>query len=473
MKTFYSILILLALVFLTPDVALSQVYDSQNISLHSNWFDPSVPPESFYGIKYNGIWGWHDGNGKEYAIIGATSGVYFVEVTDPANPVVRDFVAGRRDSCIWREIKTYDHYAYLISDDGSPNSFQIVDLNYLPDSVHIVHDDDIIFERAHTLWVDNDRLYVAIPKGGLFTGQDAKMAVFSLANPESPVLLRKLSEDYSFLSNSVHDMYVRNDTIYASMEWSGLYIFTLLSNNTFSLQGSLTTYPQQGYNHSSALSDDGNILIFTDEVPDGLDVKILDVSDITNPTVITTFHTHTDATPHNPFILGDQVFIAYYQDGLQVYDFSTPSAPLRTGYFDTYWQNPAGTYPWPPYAGAWGAYPWLPSGNILVADMQNGLFVLDASAIMSVDNISAPESEIKLWPVPATGKELNVFFNNNYNGKINYFIYDLSGRVIMCGVFDKKSTIQKFDIDVNKLSSGSYVIELSRNEFVQAKKFVK
>ena len=92
---------------------------------------------------------------------------------------------------------------------------------------------------------------------------------------------------------------------------------------------------------------------------------------------------------------------------------------------------------------------------------------------MSVNNISAIESEIKLWPVPATGNELKISFNNYYNGKINYFIYDLSGRVIICGIFDKKSTNQKFEVDINKLSSGSYVIEFSGNEFIQAKKFVK
>ncbi|MGI8892347.1 MAG: LVIVD repeat-containing protein [Bacteroidia bacterium] len=351
MKYLYSLIIISVLALYNN--ANAQVYDFQNITLKSNWFDPAVVPEPFYGIKYNGMWAWHDGNGNEYAIIGSTAGFYFVDVTDPFNPVMRDFVAGKKDSAIWREVKTYNNYAYLVSDASPPNSFQIVDLSYLPDSVHVVHDNNTIFERAHALWVDNDKLYVAIPKGGLFT--QASMAVFSLANPEAPVLLRKLNDDFPSI-NSVHDMYVRNDTVFASAEFSGLYIFTF-TGNTFQIKGSVTTYPQQGYNHSSALSEDGNTLIFMDEVPEGLAVKVLDVSDINNPSIITIFESNPGATPHNPFILGDQVFIAYYQDGLQVFDISDPAMPVRTGYFDTYWQNPAGVYTQPPYAGAWGAYP--------------------------------------------------------------------------------------------------------------------
>ncbi|MBK7966851.1 MAG: hypothetical protein IPK10_17395 [Bacteroidetes bacterium] len=138
------------------------VYDSQNINLLSVWDDTSVPPEPTYSIRYNGIWGWDDGMGHEYAIIGATTGVYFIDITNPTAPMEVDFVAGRRNGCIWREIKTYRHYAYLVSDDASPNSFQIVDLQYLPDSVSVVHDGTSIFERAHTIFVDGNKLYGGI-----------------------------------------------------------------------------------------------------------------------------------------------------------------------------------------------------------------------------------------------------------------------------------------------------------------------
>ena len=374
-------------------------YDFPNITLISNWSDPNVAAEPVYGIKYSGIWGWSDGAGSEYAIIGSSDGYYFINVTNPALPVVSDFVAGVRDSCIWREIKTYSHYAYLISDDQSPNTFQIVDLQYLPDSVHVVHNSSGIFSRAHTLFVDGDKLYCASVNGGQFF-VPATMAVFSLANPELPVLLRKLDDDFTLPSNPAHDMLVRNDTVYVSAGFDGLFIFKYDAvANQFNYINSITAYPAQGYNHSSALTDDSQTLIFTDEVPEGLAVKSVDVSNLSNLSVNTTFSSNVGATPHNPFIVGNTCYIAYYQDGLYAFDVSDVNNPLQLGYFDTYYQNPAGIYLSPAYKGAWGAYPFLPSGKMLVSDMQNGLFVLDISAVQSLQQVSA-ETGVEIYPNP-------------------------------------------------------------------------
>lgn len=447
MKRIAAFIICLFLV--TSYSAKSQVYDAQNVTLLSNWFDPAVQPEPGYGIKYNGLWGYTDSSGHEYAIIGATHGVYYIDVTNPASPVEVDFVPGARTQCIWREIKTYSHYCYMISDDSPPNSFQIADLQYLPDSVHIVYDSNTLFERAHTLFIDSNLLYCGLVKGGQFPVQ-ASMAVFSLANPEQPVLLRKLNDDFNLLSNNqVHDMFVRNDTIYASCAYDGLYIFTYdRVNNQFVYQNSITTYPSNGYNHSSALTDDGHTLVFTDEVPAGLAVKVLDVTDIQNLTIQTTFESNPGATPHNPFMVGNMCYIAYYQDGLQIYDVSNPTTPVRTGYFDTYWQNPAGTYPNPAYAGAWGAYPYLPSGNILVSDMQNGLYVLDASAIQGTAEIKNPDA-LNLYPNPVQSGSMIHAGNKVANGAF-IRIHDITGRIV------KESLMKDDQVDTRNLKPGLY-----------------
>src|SRR5688572_27796832 len=117
-------------------------YQSKNITLLGHWDDANAQSKDSMGTQYSSVYGYYDAaKQKEYAIVGGSKGTYFVEVTDPANPVVRDFVAGRRDSCTWREFRTYDKYAYMVSDDYAPNSFQIADLSYLPDSVHLVYDD--------------------------------------------------------------------------------------------------------------------------------------------------------------------------------------------------------------------------------------------------------------------------------------------------------------------------------------------
>lgn len=404
-------------------------FDFQNITLLANWFDPAVQPEPVYQIKYSGIWGWADGTGNEYAIIGSSDGYYFVNVTNPAAPVVSDYVAGTHTLCIWREIKTYSHYAYLISDDGPANTFQIVDLQYLPDSVHVVHNSNTIFARAHTLYIDGNKMYCASVKGGSQFGTNTSMAVFSLANPEVPVLLRKLSDDFTLPTSPAHDMYVRNDTVFVSAGYDGLFIFRYdEGTNHFVYLGSITAYPAQGYNHSSALTDDGHTLVFADEVPDGLPCKTADVSDFNNLSVNTTFSSNVGATPHNPFIVGKTCYIAYYQDGLQVFDVSNVNSPFRVGYFDTYYQNPAGSYLNPPYQGAWGAYPYLPSGNCLVSDMQNGLFVLDVSAVQSVKSVAAAAFDIYPNPVTA-GSDLQFSFRGMENSG-TFVLNDISGRTI-------------------------------------------
>jgi choice-of-anchor B domain-containing protein len=427
-----------------------------------------VVAEPAYGIKYNGIWGY-EANGREYAIVGSTAGVYFVDITNPQSPVTSDFVAGRRTACIWREIKTFDHYAYLISDDQSPNSFQIVDLQYLPDSVHVVADYTSLFERGHTLYVDGNKLYVGMVRGGMFT-QNLSMAVFSLSNPEVPVFLRSINDDYPTLlaSNQVHDMFVRNDTVYASCGYDGLFIFKYDSlANQFQLINSLTSYPSQGYNHSSALADNGS-LVFMDEVPSGLPVKVLDVNDLQNLTVTTTFSSNPVVTPHNPFIIGNICYIAYYMDGLQVYDVSDPYNPIQIAYFDTHNQEPlGGPYPSLAYQGAWGAYPFFSSGNIAVSDMQNGLFVLQQLA-NGINNITS--EDIAVYPNPVFANQGITISNLMDNNQSLVELYDLLGHLVFS---TRLQTVNNtLNLRIPEIASGLYVLKIENGSKQLSKKLV-
>ncbi len=459
--------LLLPFLLILAGTTQGQVYQSLNMNLQSNWFDSTVIAEPAYGIKYNGIWGY-EANGREYALIGSTGGVYFIDITNPQNPMKSDFVAGRRGACIWREIKTYSHYAYLISDDQSPNSFQIVDLQYLPDSVHIVADYSSLFERGHTLFVDGNKLYVGLVRGGQFT-QNASMAVFSLNNPEVPAYLRSINDDYPTLlpGNQVHDMFVRNDTVYASCGYDGLFIFKYDSMaNQFQLINSLTSYPSQGYNHSSALADNGT-LIFMDEVPAGLPIKVLDVSDLQNLTVTATFSSNPIVTPHNPFIIGNTCYVAYYLDGLQVFDVSDPYNPTQTAYFDTHNQEPlAGPYPTLAYQGAWGAYPFFSSGNIAVSDMQNGLFVLNQSS-SGLNNLTL--DNVNFYPNPALSNQLITITSLKNNQAVVVEIYDLQGNLIFSkACFNSKS----FDVKLPDIASGLYILKLNNGTDQISKKFI-
>lgn len=443
----------------------SQTFPSQNISLLGRWSDSTVVAEPQHGIKYNGVFGWANPlDNREYAIIGSTAGTYFIEVTNPDQPVFRDFLPGRRDACIWREIHAYKNFCYIVSDDPMPNSFQIVNLLSLPDSVQIVHDSTTIMSRCHTIFVDGNKLYGGIPKGPF--GQSS-LAVFSLNDPANPLLLRRLEQDYTGMDGT-HDMFVRNDTIYASMSNSGYFVFrfdTVL--NKFNLLGSMTSYPFKGYNHSSSVSENGEVAVMCDEVPSGLQVKVVNVKDISDISVSATCQSNEGATPHNPYIIGnDRAVISYYQDGVQIYDISDPANPVRSGYFDTRPEiGDNNGYPGDPYQGCWGAFTRLPSGNILASDMQNGLFVLNASIALNTKDVKKTDAKVNIFPNPTTGK-----FEIRGSGEemLILELYTILGVKILS--VDK---IREGFYDISSQPDGVYILKNSGNYFSGIRKFMK
>ena len=111
-KIRFSDYLVLSLAFLLLSGSLfSQA--SMNLNVLSNWDEPYFPVTS--AIAYNEVWGWHDGQGREYAIIGTLAWTFFIDITDPANPVKVDSSAGGHNNCIHRDYKTYGHYAYGVA----------------------------------------------------------------------------------------------------------------------------------------------------------------------------------------------------------------------------------------------------------------------------------------------------------------------------------------------------------------------
>lgn len=464
---------LMALILFAPFAKVNAQFPAQNITMLSNFDVSSVPSEPTFGIRYNGIWGWHDGAGKEYGFIGATNGVFIVEVTNPTTPVQRDFVPGCVTNCIWRELKTYNNYLYMVSDDGGPNCLQIADLSYLPDSVHIVYQSDSIFRRSHTIYIDGDKLYCGYVTGGIFGGSTS-MAVFSLSNPTLPLFLRNLLDDDPSIGQ-VHDMYVRNDTVYASAAYDGLQIYRFDTvANQFTKLASLTNYPFSGYNHSSALTSNSHTLIFADEVNPGLPLKAYDITDLQNMTFGSTFRSTptSTATPHNPFMVNDHdLVVAYYQDGIQLFDASNPANVVRTGFFDTSPNNGAGL-PNPNYSGCWGAYVDLPSGLILASDMQNGMFVLDASSILATPTITSENTIVSAYPNPA--KDILKLNLNAHTNELVITIYNITGTLVSTkNVMVNNSVSTTVSLDVKDLTDGVYVVKITGTNYSAVQKFTK
>jgi choice-of-anchor B domain-containing protein len=449
---------------------VSAQFSFQNVTLLSDFDDLAVQSEPNYGIRYQSCWGWSDSlSGREYGIIGSTTGTYIVEVTDPTIPIQRGYISSHHSNLVWHEYKTYGKYLYIVSDGPSNNQLQICDMSYLPDSVHVVYDSNTLLSRAHTITIEGNKMYL----GSVSIGSTLySMRVYSLNNPAAPVLLRTLSQDYPSI-NHVHDMNVVHDTVYASCGYQGLFIFTYDSvQNKFFEIGTLTVYPDQGYNHSSVLSQDHSTLYMCDEVPEGLGIKVVDISSISNPTTDTVFYTHVGDTPHNPYVKGNFLYIAAYNDGVYIYDITTPKIPMLLGYFDTHPQNGT-TYTGEADAGCWAVYPYLPSGTLLAADMQKGLFCLDASQVTGISKAPLPAEKMIVYPNPAWNI-LKIKLNASGNEVLSVSISDLVGKEL------KRADVANFmngeyQVPVIDLQAGIYLIKATTSDktFVQKVTVVK
>ncbi|MCR9173803.1 MAG: choice-of-anchor B family protein [bacterium] len=343
-----------------------------NVQLLDQWTDDALVP-GFNDLRYSDCWGY-TANGEEYAMLGSTEGVHFFRISenDAFEPI--DFVEGNyaHPSVVHRDIKTYQNYAFLVCDEGT-SSLQIVDLQYLPDSVHVVYENDSTFTRVHNLFIDepNELMYACSvqPSVNGTLQPLISMQVYSISDVLNPVLMYVGPNGIP----EVHDAYVRDNIAYLNCGFDGVrvYDFSDPANPIF-LQN-FDFYQDQGYNHQGWLSPDGTKYVFADET-NGSSVKSCSVN--ANHEIDVRGRVSSNAqdgnVPHNVMITNDFAFVAYYNEGLRVYDIR-PQVPQEIAHFDTYPEDEELFM----MNGAWGVYSELPSERILVSDRKNGLHLLE------------------------------------------------------------------------------------------------
>lgn len=453
--------VLLIIAFLFPFVGLAQ--DSFNVTESYHWSDGDLPPSAAHFNTYNEIWGYAQ-DGREYAIIGSTNGVHIHDITDEGSEQQVAFVPGSEQGVVvvHRDYHDYGGYLYAVCDEGN-STLQIIDMSSLPDSAPQVYSSNALFPRAHNIFIDSvsARMYVC--------GGPLQFAVFSLADPVNPTLLVNAPTQVGFWSDIgyVHDVYVENDVAYCNAGDNGFFVVDFSDINDILLLGALTFYPQPGYNHSGWLMDNGNYYCLADE-NHGLDMKILDVSDLSDIEVLDTIDTGVNplSIPHNPIYNGDLLHVAYYHDGYYVWDCSNPASPVIVGYYDTSTQ-PHQT----DYRGAWGVYPFLPSGRVLVSDMQEGLFVLDISNITDVENREELHAELTVFPTVA---DQRIFLNiPSLENDAELGIVNGLGQTVLSKGIAARANVTTDQLNVDQLPSGLYHVVLRTEHGMVSSKFVK
>lgn len=322
-----------------------------------------------YDEVLSDVWGYTAPDSTEYAIVGVSNGVSIVSLADPSNPMEVDFVPGVPSG--WRDVKTWGDHAYVINEDG--NGLAVIDLSPLPDSVNSYDWQPNIpglgtLNTCHNLWIDEAGFaYLCgcnVNNGGL-------VFVDVASEPGTPIYAGKNAPAYS------HDVYVRNNIAYSFEINEGIFTAYDVSDkdSPVALGSQETPF---NVSHNGWLSDDSNILFTTDETSNA-PVASFDVSDLTDIRKLdefVPFETLGDGVvPHNVHVWNDFLIISYYTDGCILVDASRPENLVEVGNFDTFFPDATG------FAGAWGAYPYLPSGLVLVSDMEDGLYVLEPNYV--------------------------------------------------------------------------------------------
>jgi len=359
----------------------------------------------------NDIWGHYDLNdNNEYALIGLNNGIGIVNVTDPVNPSVVTTIASQNTS--WRDLKVYQaydtatmrwkSYAYVTADSASVGLL-IIDLSGLPGSAAVVATDTTDVS-AHNVYLSNVDYSTGVTLTGRLpylhiAGSNRNGGAFKTYGLEDPkAITNTFTPTDATRANYTHDVASMNitDARKDSQCINGTdhcEVFFDFNENNFQLWDktdntspsrlSTTTYANAAYVHSGWYTEDKLTVIVHDELDEqrsGLNttVRFFDMSNLNAPSAIATWSGPTRAIDHNGFVRGNRYYMSNYERGMTVLDISNPSSPIETGYFDTYPLNDSASF-----NGAWGVYPFLPSGNILVSDINSGLYILRDKTLTS------------------------------------------------------------------------------------------
>jgi choice-of-anchor B domain-containing protein len=286
-------------------------------------------------------------------------------------------------------------YAYVTTEANE--GLTIIDLNDLENGISVINR-QTTDRSAHNIYISNVdyglNIAIAGPVpavhilgsnnfGGAFRS-------YSLADPEvlgaTYTNTSSTRNDYTHdaASITISDARAQTDCVQANntdclvildFNEDSLRLWDHTDENQATELGS-SSYPNAEYTHSGWWSEDKQYVIVHDELDEqthslNTTLNIFDISSLSTPTLVGTWTGPTRAIDHNGFVRGNRYYMSNYERGLTVLDITDPSDPIEVGFFDTYpVSDNAG------FNGAWGVYPFLPSGNILVSDINSGLYII-------------------------------------------------------------------------------------------------
>jgi choice-of-anchor B domain-containing protein len=389
MRPFYKLLASLFLLF--PFIADAQspcvdglaagLYPCDNVDMYAFM---GIPDLGGGNIEFNDIWGWTDPlDGKEYVLLGKTNGTAFVDISDPLNPVYLGSLPTHTVNSIWRDVKVYGNYAFIVS-EASNHGMQVFDLTRLRNIVAppIAFTEDAHyagFGRAHNI-VINEAVGLAYGVGtNTFSGG---LHIVNISNPLTPTFAGDFAAD-GYTHDAQVVTYAGPDATHVGKEiafCSNENTLTIVDVNdpTDCQQLSRIGYPNVAYAHQGWLTEDQQYFMLGDEIDEtssGFNTRTLiwNVQDLDNPVLIGEFFSSIAAIDHNLYTNGNLVYQSNYRGGLRILDDQNiASASLsEVAFFDVYPSSNSAAY-----NGSWSNYPYFSSGIVAVSHIEEGLFLL-------------------------------------------------------------------------------------------------
>jgi choice-of-anchor B domain-containing protein len=329
------------------------------------------------------IWGWVDPlTSREYAIYTRSNGTSFIDVTNPTNPIYLGNLPTVTGNKVWRDVDVYKNHAFIIADQNGAHGMQIFDLTRLrgvtspqtfTEDAHYAG-----FANAHTISINPATGFAYAVGTNTFSGG---LHVVNVNTPTAPVAAGGFAGDgYTHEAqivtyNGPHAAFTGKEIAFCANE-DTLTIVDVTNKASMSMLAR-KGYAGSGYTHQGWLTPDHTYFISDDELDEVHNhtltrTHIWNVTNLTDPLYVGYFEHALGTIDHNLYINGNYIYMSNYTSGLRVFRIDDLANKQLTpiAWLDTYPTDDDVSF-----NGSWGNYPFLPSGNILISDRQNGLFI--------------------------------------------------------------------------------------------------
>lgn len=412
--------------------------------------------EEMGGGFTNDSWGWTDPEtGKEYALIGQDDRTVFVDISNPIDIFIVGILPSHTGSTIWRDIKTYNNYAFIVSETGG-HGMQVFDLTRLgavtnPPEVFTedAHYDG--FGNAHNIVINTDTGFAYGVGTSTFNGGPHFV---NIQDPLNPIAAGGYSDN-----NYSHDAqvvtYTGPDPDYQGREIligsnEDLVALVDITDKANPVEISTITYPTIGYTHQGWFTEDQRYFLLGDELDEtgfGFNTRtiVFDFEDLDNPELSFEYEGPTEAIDHNGYVNGDLFYLSNYRAGVRLIDVSdiANGNMEEIGFFDTFPANDNASFG----GGLWNVYPFFESTNIVLSG-GGGFFLVRESGTLNIPELQA-STKLNIYPNPA--RDQITISASQEIGEVS--IYNVLGQKVA-----QKKLMNQGTLNISDLKSGVYFV---------------